>query len=716
MNLVLFPLGPFFFLVALGILLAILLPPEKQGRSLAWLGAFASAFILWTGGWVLLQQDHERLELWTLSGVGTLILGLDPLSGLFLVITGLVMLPGSLAAAGLLDGTPYPISKQGFGLLYWALYLSIVLIICAQDVLTFFLAWEAMSIFCYLLIGLNSNREGGLASYTMIAIGEAGTLAAALGLILLTSESTGLDFTSLAQAGTSLGIGSRWAVCLLTLLGFGVKAGLVPVNFWLPRAYTAAPAPFVPILAGATLNLGLYGIFRVNADLLPATGEGMGVMILVIGAITAFVGILYATTENNLKTVLAHSSVENAGIIMAGFGASLAFMSAGLYPAAAIALVASTYHMLNHSIYKTLLFIGTGAVEQSTGTCDLDRMGGLIRKMPVTSGYILVGCLAISALPPFNGFVSEWLTLQSLLRTSELGPTGEKVVFALCGASLALTSALAITCFAKVFAMGFLGIQRSSEMSSATECKGSIKSAMAILALTCLLLGIAPTYVIPALDRALPIHGSTTMGASDALVPPFFPQSPDHGQLPPAFVQDFHDIGAQTGESLFPGRGLVVLHRGGASNPVVFAMSTSYMLVALLVLLGLSLVIVRYLLSPTRTLKRGVCWDGGVRRLLPEMTYTATGFSNPVRVIFDTIYRPTRNGDRRESVARHFRTAIKRHRDEVYIVDRWLVIPAIQLALLIARRLATIHHGRLNSYAGYVLAALIIALILGSLF
>jgi len=716
MNMLLFPLGPVFFLIFLGALVSVVFPKERQTRSLAWFGALVSAFIVCIGGATLLQQSHEQVDLWTLAGVGTLSLGLDPLTGLFLLITGLVMLPGSIAAAGLLDGTTYPIAKRCFVLLYWGLYLSIVLIICAQDVLTLFLSWEAMSILCFLLIGLNSNREGGVASYVMLAIGEAGTLAAVLGFILLGNESTGLDFNSLAQSGALLGSGARWAVCLLTLLGFGVKAGLVPVNFWLPRAYTAAPAPFVPILAGATFNLGLYGIFRVNACLLPAIGEGMGITLLIIGAISAFVGILYATTENNLKTVLAHSSVENSGIIMAGFGAALAFVSAGLYPAAAIAMVASTYHLLNHAIYKTLLYIGAGAVEQSTGTCDLDRMGGIIKKMPVTAGYVLVGCLAISALPPFNGFVSEWLTLQSLLRGSELGSTGEKVIFALCGAALALTSALAITCFVKVFAMGFLGIQRSSEISSAIECKTSVKSSMAILAVVCLLLGIAPTYIIPALDRAIPINGASTMGATDALVPPFFPLSPDHAELPPAFVQDFHDIGSQTGESIFPGRGLVVMHRGGTSNPVVFAMSTSYMLIALLVLLGLSLLVVRYLLSPTRTVRRGAVWDGGVRRLLPEMTYTATGFSNPVRVIFDAIYRPRREGGRRETVSRHFRTAIKRERDEVYIVDRWLVIPATQFALIVSRRLATIHHGRLNSYAGYVLVALVLVLIIGSLF
>jgi hydrogenase-4 component B len=714
MNLILFPLGPFFFLIALGFLLGALMPEEKMPAVLAWIGAGSSVFVIWVGAAVLLEQSHQQLILWAVPSVGNLTLGLDPLTGFFLLVTGLVMLPGSIAAGGLLDGTPYPMSKRGFVLLYWGLYLSIILILCAADTFTFFLAWESMSILCYLLIGLNSGREGVPASYAMLAIGEAGTLAAVLGFVLLGSTSNGLDFATLASSASSLGNGTRWAICLLTLLGFGVKAGLVPVNFWLPRAYTAAPAPFVPVLAGATLNLGLYGIFRVNAWLLPATGEGMGLVLLIIGSISAFVGILYATTENNLKTVLAHSSVENAGIIIAGFGASLAFLSAKLYAPAAIAMVASLYHLFNHSIYKTLLFVGAGAVEEATGTTDLDRMGGLIRKMPVTAAYMLVGCLAISALPPFNGFVSEWLTLQSFLRASELGSVGEKVVFALCGAALALTSALAITCFVKVFAMGFLGIERSSEVRAATECTKPVKSSMAILAILCLLLGVAPTCVIPALDGAISSSGPASVTGADALVPPFFPHSPNFGRLPPAFVEDFHNIGAQTGQSVFPGRSLVVLHRGGTSNPVVFAMSTSYMAVVLAVLLGLTALITRYLLSPKRTKSRAECWAGGVRRLLPEMTYTATGFSNPVRVIFDTIYSPVRKADRRESVAQHFRTAIRHNREEIYIIDRWFVLPATRLGLDISRRLAAIHHGRLNSYAGYVLGALILVLLIGS--
>ena len=291
-------------------------------------------------------------------------------------------------------------------------------------------------------------------------MGEAGTLAAALGFLVLAVNAGSLDFSEIKANAAGLGGGVRWTVFLLSFFGFGVKAGLVPVNFWLPRAYTVAPRAFVPVLAGATLNLGLYGILRVNADLLPATHAGPGLVALVVGTISALLGILYATTDNDLKTMLAHSSIENVGIIVAGFGAGMVFVAANHPALAAIAFVAALYHLINHSLYKTLLFFGVGAVETQTGTRDMDQLGGLIKWMPLTALAFLVGTLSIAALPPFNGFVSEWLTLQTMLRSAELSSTGAKIIFALCGAGLALTAALAVTCFVKVFAMSFLGMRR----------------------------------------------------------------------------------------------------------------------------------------------------------------------------------------------------------------------------------------------------------------
>ncbi|MGB8410981.1 MAG: proton-conducting transporter membrane subunit, partial [Gallionella sp.] len=488
---------------------------------------------------------------------------------------------------------------------------------------------------------------------------------------------------------------------------------LVPLNFWLPRAYVAAPRGFAPVLAGATLNLGLYGIMRVNADLMPAAHIVPGLVALVVGTISAFVGILYATTDNDLKGMLAHSSIENAGIIVAGFGAGMVFVATGHPALAAIAFVAALYHMINHSLYKTLLFFGAGAVEAQTGTRDMDQLGGLIKWMPLTALGFLAGTLGIAALPPFSGFVSEWLTLQTMLRSAELSSTGAKIVFAMCGAGLALTAALAMTCFVKAFGMSFLGMRRSDESKTISEAGSGTLAPMAILAVLCLALGVLPAYVIPGLDAAIkPLAGAS---AADALVPPFFARSPAHDTLPPAFAEDFHNLGAQVGQSVLPGRGLVVLHRGGAENPVVFAMSTSYMFIVLLVLLLLTYLIIRLWLTRGRKLKRQTRWDGGVRRLLPEMTYTATGFSNPVRVVFEAIFRPTTVEDTRETVAEHFRMAIRHESEWVHVLDKLAFHPLRTAVMWLAARLASMHHGRFNAYAAYTLLTLLLALLLNML-
>jgi hydrogenase-4 component B len=502
-----------------------------------------------------------------------------------------------------------------------------------------------------------------------------------------------------------LGSGTRWLVFLLSFFGFGVKAGLVPVNTWLPRAHPAAPANISAILSGVILNLGLYGIIRVNLDLVPVRMIGAGVLVLIVGTISALVGILYATTENDLKAVLAHSSIENIGIVTAGLGAAMVFAASGRPLLAGMASLAAFYHMINHSVYKALLFLGAGAVDDRAGTRDLDKLGGLIRAMPWTAGAFLVGALAISALPPFNGFVSEWLTLQIFLRSAELSSVGVRIVFALCGAGLALTAALAVTCFVKAFAMGFLGMSRSEQAAKAFEARPSAIAPMVGLALLCLLLGIFPTYVIPALNRQL--QPLVSADAAAALVPPFFAGSPGHETLPPAFAGEFHDLGAQVGQGIAPGPGLVLMHRGGATNPVVFAAAPTYLFVVLSGLFVLVFLVVHGTVGRRRTVVRRVVWDGGIRRLLPEMTYTATGFSNPVRVIFQAIFRPTIVEDTRETVAEHFRTAIVREAEAVHVVDRLALAPARDVMLRLARAAAGMHHGRLNAYVAYVLLSLL---------
>lgn len=700
-------LALFAALCGAGAVLALVLPPRQSPPIVAWLGGLAGLVLIGLGGTALLDPSTVSITLWTIPPVGSMLLHRDALAGLFLLVSGLVVLPVSIFAANSLPRLLERSSVRAYAVMYFALLASIVWILVSGDVFSFMVAWEIMSILCYLLVAFDDERQANRqAAYLMLVVSESGALAATLGLLLLAANAGSLDFAQMKVFGASLGGGASMAVFLLTFFGFGVKAGLVPVNLWLPRAYTAAPAPFVPLLAGATLNLGLYGIFRVNADLLPTTSVSPGIVALIIGTLSALVGILYATTDNDLKGILAHSSIENAGIITAGFGAGFVFTAAGKPTLAAMAFLVALYHMVNHSAYKTLLFIGAGVVDDRAGTRDLDRLGGLIRRMPLAALGIFLGVLSIAALPPLNGFVSEWLTLQTFLRSAELSSVGVRMVFALCGAGLALTAALAVTCFAKFFAMGFLGESRSPAAEQATEASSSALAPLAILATLCVLLGVLPTYVIGALDRV--VQPLSHRSAAAALVPPFFAGSPGHTALPTAFATEFHDIGAQVGQSVAPNPGLVILHRGGTTNPVIFAGAPTYLLLVLAGLLMIVFLIMRGLFARRRTVTRRVAWDGGVRRLLPEMTYTATGFSNPVRVVFQAIFRPTIVENTREAVAEHFRTAILRDIVTVHVLDRLVLHPAKASMLGIAHFLARMHHGRLNAYVAYAIASLLV--------
>lgn len=700
-------LALFAALCGAGAVLALVLPPRQSPPIVAWLGGLAGLVLIGLGGTALLDPSTVSITLWTIPPVGSMLLHRDALAGLFLLVSGLVVLPVSIFAANSLPRLLERSSVRAYAVMYFALLASIVWILVSGDVFSFMVAWEIMSILCYLLVAFDDERQANRqAAYLMLVVSESGALAATLGLLLLAANAGSLDFAQMKVFGASLGGGASMAVFLLTFFGFGVKAGLVPVNLWLPRAYTAAPAPFVPLLAGATLNLGLYGIFRVNADLLPTTSVSPGIVALIIGTLSALVGILYATTDNDLKGILAHSSIENAGIITAGFGAGFVFTAAGKPTLAAMAFLVALYHMVNHSAYKTLLFIGAGVVDDRAGTRDLDRLGGLIRRMPLAALGIFLGVLSIAALPPLNGFVSEWLTLQTFLRSAELSSVGVRMVFALCGAGLALTAALAVTCFAKFFAMGFLGESRSPAAEQATEASSSALAPLAILAALCVLLGVLPTYVIGALDRV--VQPLSHRSAAAALVPPFFAGSPGHTALPTAFATEFHDIGAQVGQSVAPNPGLVILHRGGTTNPVIFAGAPTYLLLVLAGLLMIVFLIMRGLFARRRIVTRRVAWDGGVRRLLPEMTYTATGFSNPVRVVFQAIFRPTIVENTREAVAEHFRTAILRDIVTVHVLDRLVLHPAKASMLGIAHFLARMHHGRLNAYVAYAIASLLV--------
>lgn len=700
-----------FFVLCLGGAILAFLPPQRWLPILLAIVGSLAALVIVIASAMLLVFDHGfHFTLWRVLTLTTLTLEADNLSAFFLLVTGLVFMPVSIFSAAYLTKYLAHYNLRYFSVLYHALFASIVLVLIADDVISFLVAWELMSIASYLLVNYEFERvESSRAGYVMLAMSEGGTIAVAVAFIIIAGATGGVDFAALRSAAPTSDT-ARWAVFLLSFFGFAVKAGLVPLNSWLPLAHPVAPTNVSALLSAVIVNLGIYGIVRVNLDLAPASGTAPGLIVLVIGSISALIGILYATIQGEMKRLLAHSTIENMGIVAAGVGAAMVFVATKHEVVAAIALIAALYHLANHSVYKALLFIGAGAVEAGAGTRDLDRLGGIIRGMPWTGAFFLIGILSIAALPPLNGFVSEWLTLQTMLRSAVLSSAVIKIIFAICGALLALTAGLAVTCFVKVFAMGFLGISRSMSAAQAREAPGGTRASLALLAACCIMLGILPTYVIPVIDRA--VAPLAHKSATDALVPPFFVANDGRAELPPAFLSEFHDLGAMVGRGSMPGRGLVVLHRGEERNLVVFAMSTSYMLVGLAIILAVIFLVFR-LLTRHQEFARGAVWDGGLRDLSPSFTYTATGFSNPVRVIFAALLTPAASEESTEAVAVHFRTAIRREYTEVHIVDRFVLQPPIDILRGLAAFARRMHVGHVNAYAAYVLLAMLIVLVVG---
>ncbi|MDA8049510.1 MAG: proton-conducting transporter membrane subunit [Rhodospirillales bacterium] len=708
MSLTMTPLAAFFVLSAIGAAAALLVPAERNPPVLSAFGAASSAALLFAGAAGLLSGSSPSLTYWHFLPLGALRLGLDPLSSLLVLLTGAIGFPVSIFSGTYLLRYREEYDLGYFGLLYHLFLAAIVFVLVARDVFSFLVAWEAMSVLAYLLVTYeNDKSDAAHAGFVMLAMSEAGMILAAGALLLLANGAGSIDFTAIRAAAPHLNPGIRWAVFLLSFAGFAVKAGLVPVNSWLPLAHPVAPTNVSALLSAVMVNLGIYGIVLVNLSLMPLHGTAPGALVLAVGSLSALIGILYATIESELKRLLAHSTIENMGIVTAALGAAMIFLAAGEKLPAALALLAAFYHLTNHSLYKALLFTGTGAAQTGSGTRDLDRMGGLIHRMPMTAIFFLAGVMAIAALPPFNGFVSEWLTLQSILRSTLLASKPLRLLFALSGALLALTAGLAMTCFVKVFAMGFLGLPRSDEAAGAVEAPRAMRSAMALLTAACLLLGILPTYAIPLLDHVVKELGGSS--ATGALVQPFFLVGPSGGQgLSAQFVRDFHAIGAQVGKGLLPGRGLVILLRGAAQNPVVFAISPTYGVIAFPILLGLTFVVFRLATRGRRVARRAV-WVGGLGRLVPALTYTASGFANPVRVVFRAVLRPTVTEHVTEEVSEVFRPMVRREQIETHVVDRFLLGPAASGLRRLAGLLRRMHSGSVNLYASYVLLTLLLA-------
>jgi hydrogenase-4 component B len=587
-----------------------------------------------------------------------------PLAAWFLVTLALLAVPVALYSVGYLAHA-IPAGRTAFvAVAFNVLLASVESVFAARGVLDFLVAWELMSLATAALVATRHESPASRRSaflYLAMSHVATGCLVAAFFRLASTSGSLALaDVFAVAAPETE-----RSLLFVLFFVGFGVKAGVVPLHVWLPEAHPAAPSSISALMSGGLVNAGLYGIVRVGLGGLGRPEPSWGMGVLVLGAVSALFGVLYALGENDLKRLLAFSTIENGGIALMGFGAGMLGLAAGRPAIGALGLVAGLYHVLNHAAFKGLLFLGAGAVVEATGTRRIEEMGGLAQRMPSTAALFLVGSLAIAGLPVLNGFASEWLVFQSLLGGFPSAERLTRVVLPLGGALLALTSALAAACFVKAFALTFLARPRSRAAEEAAEAHPLLLAPQALLAVACVALGVFPGAVVAVL---------TTVSSSM------------RGLRPPAEL-----AGSLAGVSV--------------GTPVFDHLSPPILVPGALLAIGLAFGLARL---AARRPRRVPTWGCG-GELTAETEYTSTAFAKPVVMVFRGIYRPTREVSTVEA-APYFPSEVRYRSQLGAPFERLVYGPAMRAVLAAAARLRVIQAGSLHAYLAYVLALAVVLL------
>ncbi len=541
---------------------------------------------------VLMTGAPQRVALPFTGPFAPVALRLDPLAAVFVCALALVGLAVALYAPAYLDRAGHRMSGPALQALLSLLEASILAVLLAEDLVGFFVAWEIMTGLATAVVLADGHRaEVKRAAILYLVVTHIGTFAALAGLLLLLGDAPSYSFDALRAAAASrtplvYGIG----ICL-ALAGFGAKAGVVPLHIWLPEAHPVAPSHVSSLLSGVIIKVGIYAMVRTALDLAGPPPAWVGHLLLVVGLVSALLGVLYALAQHDLKRLLAFHSVENIGIILLGVGLGISAQHAGLPTVAALALAAGLFHVVNHAVFKGLLFLCAGSVHLGAHTHDLEEMGGLLRHMPSTGRAFLIGALAISALPPLNGFASEWLVLQGFVGATQGSPGLLRATAPLFAGGLALTGALAAACFVKAFAVAFLALPRSENALHAVEVGPMQRLAQNALALSCVGLGLAAPWVVPVLSRV-----GASLGA---------------GRFTPI---------PQTG--VLGGLGV------GSVQPAVLAVAGLALGTALWVWLGRGM--------KARATGTWACGQGSVDG---RAAYTASAFSNPIRRIFSNLYQ-----------------------------------------------------------------------------
>ncbi len=644
--------------------------PEVHQQWVFWLLGLSgfAAILAGVGGLITSQTYLDTLNLglpwlpWHIH--------FDSLSALFYLIIGIAVFSISFYAPHYTHAMQK--DAQGFAVLslFTGVFIGgMLLVLLADDAFMFMIAWELMSVASYFLVAFDhENSANRRAAFLYLLMAEVGALLIILAFGVMASFASDFTFDALRASHLS----TMWmsVAFILALMGFGMKAGLVPIHVWLPEAHPVAPSHISALMSGVMLKVAIYGLIRFCFDLLPEVHWEWGVVLMVIGTLSAVSGILYAMMQQNLKRLLAYSSVENIGIIVMVLGLSMIFLANNYPELAALGLLAALLHAFNHALFKNLLFLGAGIIHHQTHELNIDMLGGLIKRMPKTSFLFLIGCMSISSLPLFNGFVSEWLAFQTALRVDVLDNGVLRSLIPVSAAALALTAALAAACFVNVFGLTFLGVPRSRHAEKAKEINDkSMLAAPAMLAGFCFFFGIFPSSILHLIDNvAKQLIGSNLPAQSVLSFFSIAPLSAQQASYSPPLIL--------VGALMAAGVCFWVLHR---------KLKTSVRI------------------APT--------WDCGFGGLTPRMQYTSSAFTMPLRRIFSPAFLIEETIEK--TMRSHTQTNVEQVRYSLHIQDHsWIHLyqPVEHGVNRVAKQVGRIQTGNIRTYLGYSLATLILLL------
>ncbi|MGD0818479.1 MAG: hydrogenase 4 subunit B [Methanomassiliicoccales archaeon] len=619
---------------------------------------------------LVLTGSHMSIQLPFDTIFGHFGFALDRLGAFFLLVISVVSFAVSIYSIGYSKEYDGKYSIGLLGMLFNLFLLSMAFVVSASNAILFLVVWEAMSLTSYLLV-VYENRKEGIASSGLlyVVMTHLGTALIMVALIMMGIYAHSFDFSAYSGVGALMPSALKSTLFVLLFIGFGTKAGIIPLHVWLPYAHPAAPSNVSALMSGVMVKTAVFMLIRTFFDFLGVTDTWWGLLVLLVASISALLGVMYALMETDIKRVLAYSTVENVGIILIGLGAAMVFESYHLNLLAGLALIATLLHVMNHALFKGALFMGAGSILFATHTKDMEKLGGLARRMKWTGIIFFIGALSIAAIPPFNGFVSEWLIFQSLLQSFQIPDITVKILLPVAIAILALTGALAAVCFVRLFGIVFLAKPRSDHAEHAEEVPRTMLVGSGIAAFLCVFTGILSFAIIPYVDQV-----TTPL------------------------------VGASAASSIV--NGFVI----SPTNDQFSTMSPFVLAILIAIMVPLVIVISKRYGGKRKTVIEDT-WDCGTP-LTAHNQYTGTAYSNPLVKVFSYIYRPKPEVKTESTSSPYVKKRVSYAFVIVPVFEKYLYQPIVTIMVALAHRASKIQAGSIQAYLAYIFATLVFLLII----